>query len=67
MSVEKSKRDQLWVTDDGITTGTCFIQKIYAPSSSLLKRRGHIFCKEEEGGIYFLNETSAEEEGAYIF
>jgi hypothetical protein len=41
---------------------------IYAPSSSLLKRRGHIFCKEEEGGgIYFLNETSAEEEGAYIF
>ena len=74
MSVEKSKRDQLWVTDDGITTGTCFIQNIYAPSSSLLKRRGHIFCKEEEGGghiffewnkcrrgggIYFLNETSA--------
>ena len=34
------------------STGTCFIQKIYAPSSSLLrKRRGG-------GGIYFLNETS---------
>jgi hypothetical protein len=33
MSVEKSKRDQLWVTDDGITTGTCFIQNIYAPQN----------------------------------
>ena len=30
------------------STGTCFIKKIYAPSSSLLG-----------GGIYFLNETSA--------
>jgi hypothetical protein len=28
-----------------------YIQKIYAPSSSLLHGRG--------GGIYFLNETSA--------
>ena len=31
-------------------TGTCFIQNIYAPSSSL---------EERGGGIYFLNETSA--------
>jgi hypothetical protein len=31
---------------NGAATGTCFIQKIYAPSSSLLS-------KEEEGGIFF--------------
>jgi hypothetical protein len=38
-------------------TSTCFIQNIYAPSSSLVrKRRGHIFfefCKEEEGAYIF--------------
>jgi hypothetical protein len=34
-----------------LSTGTCFIQKIYAPSSSLFHGRGR--------GIYFLNETSA--------
>jgi len=40
-------------------TGTCFIQKIYAPSSSLSK-------EEESPGIYFLNETSACVENAEV-
>ena len=65
------------------TTGTCFIQKIYAPSSSLSKEEegAYIFCfsslsKEEEGAYIFCSSSlskeeeaslSKEEEGAYIF
>jgi hypothetical protein len=37
------------------STGTCFIQKIYA----LGRGRGIYFLNETSEGIYFLNETSA--------
>ena len=59
----------VWLTYEGdltLSTGTCFIQKIYAPSSSLLN-----LIKEEEGAYIFKEEEGAyifkEEEGAYIF
>ena len=45
-------QDQRWIIpaiSNVFPTGTCFIQKIYAPSASLVKG----------GGIYFFNETSS--------
>jgi hypothetical protein len=59
----------LFLTYEGdltLSTGTCFIQKIYAPSSSL-----KIYAPSSSLKIYApsssLIKLSKEEEGAYIF